>query len=308
MKQKDLIKELTYNKVKQMYLEKEYTFFEKPMSLNIFGLRVETGTNKYDDLIGVAYIDPNAKEEERNTLKLYPATTDAGKYWLEHPMNKKGTAILVAGQYSGSHMIGNHNGYSALVQKYSMKVYRDNDKDTVHDMLPETIESGNFGINIHRSHPFIETYDVNKYSAGCQVFMNSAEFDELMSLCWKQSSIKGMGNSFTYTLFDLSNSSTVVKSEEQKAEELKNEENQKSEALKKEEKEKAEALKKEEQEKAEALKKQEQEKAEELRKEEEAKLLAEEEKSNIENQSDSEERKSEINENDSEEDKSEENQ
>ena len=203
-KQKQLTKDLTYDKVREMYLEKEYKFFEGMKSLNIFGIRLAVDSDKYDDLIGVAYREEgtvNGKVGIVKHLKLYPATTDPGKYWLNNPMNKKGCAILVPGQYLGSHMIGTHSGYTALVQKSSVKVYRDNDKDNEHDMDIETIDTGVFGINIHRSHPFNETYDINKYSAGCQVFQNSAEFNELMNLCWAQARIKEMGNSFSYTLF-----------------------------------------------------------------------------------------------------------
>lgn len=38
-----------------------------------------------------------------------------------------------------------------------------------------------------------------KWSAGCQVFANDADFEEFMSLCNKQNNA-GLGDVFTYTL------------------------------------------------------------------------------------------------------------
>lgn len=191
---------LSYAQVKQIYKDNKYKFFDKGQyNLNIFGIRVKTGTDQFDDVIGVAYRDKNDREQ----CLVWDATTDPGLFYLNNPINKKGTAIMVPGQYRKSHQIGKHQGkYTALVHRGKIKVYRDNDRDKVHDLDPKTIDKGkNFGINIHMSNPKTESKIVNKWSAGCQVFQTAKEFAVFMWLC--KLSAQRYGNSFTYTLFTL---------------------------------------------------------------------------------------------------------
>ena len=116
-------------------------------------------------------------------------------------MSVNGTAILKAGQYRGSHKLGQHRGqYDALVQHRPVTVYRDTNKDDVFDMEPDTESSGYFGINIHRSNSSRESTQVDKWSAGCQVFANPNEYAMIIELCKR--SARDWGNSFTYTLIE----------------------------------------------------------------------------------------------------------
>lgn len=195
---KELKAKLSYDVIKEVYKKKGYTFYDKgEYNLNIGGIRCTVNSNLFDDLLFCAYI-ANGKP----TLKIWTATTDPGVYWLKHPLNKKGTAILVPGQYK-SYQIGKHNGsYEALVQTGgSVKVYRDGDLDTIHDMDPATIDNGFFGVNIHRSNPFSESYAIDKWSAGCQVHGIAKGFNEMMTLARK--SLEYYPNKFTYTLFEI---------------------------------------------------------------------------------------------------------
>lgn len=190
---------LTYEKVKETYEKKGYAFFDTgDHNLNIFGIRCTVNSNKFDDLMGCAY-RLNGKPQ----LKIWPITTDAGIYWLKNPMNKKGTAILAPGQYRKAYKIGKHlNDYEALVQiGGKVKVFRDGDMDLEHDMDPATLDNGFFGINLHRSNPFKESYNIDKWSAGCQVHATPTGFNEMMSLARKAA--EKYGNSFTYTLFEI---------------------------------------------------------------------------------------------------------
>lgn len=86
-------------------------------------------------------------------IRQWPITTKPGTTVLRRPVNSKGTAILVPGQYEGVYKLDLHAGkYLALCQRLgSVKVYRDNDKDDQYDLNPSTIEEGMFGINIHRA-------------------------------------------------------------------------------------------------------------------------------------------------------------
>jgi len=195
---------LTLDAVKNAVISKGYKWFEdksnKGYDVNIVGIRNSENnnevTNHFDDTLTVSY-----KVDGEWKFHSWPATTDPGQYWIENPISKDGTAILVPGQYRGSHMIGLHQGkYEALRQKKPVKVYRDNDKDLEYDTDEDTIKEGIYGINIHRSNPYDQSYYVNKWSAGCQVFKKVADFHEFMDVCRKAKDI--WGNSFSYTLIE----------------------------------------------------------------------------------------------------------
>ena len=192
--------------VKKTLTSKGYKWFNdnnnKGYDVNIVGIRnSETGgkvTNHFDDTLTISY----KCEAGQWHFHEWPATTDPGQYWMENPMVKElGCAILVPGQYRGSHKIRLHQGkYEALGQRKTVKVYRDNDKDLEYDTDEATITEGIYGINIHRSNPYTESYYINKWSAGCQVFKKIDDFHEFMDICRKARDI--WGNTFTYTLVE----------------------------------------------------------------------------------------------------------
>ena len=197
-----LMELLTPKNIKSYFDAKGYRFFDTPdrkLNLNIIGVRRDNqGTNTFDDFLLVMY-----REEELMINHRWQATTDPGKYWLKNPINPKGTAVLTPGQYRGTWQIGKHQGkYEALVQRKPVKVYRDNSKDEIIDYnnISTVVDEGYFGINIHRSNPYDQSYAINKWSAGCQVFKKVDDYKEFMKLC--NDSAKIYGNSFTYTLIE----------------------------------------------------------------------------------------------------------
>ena len=111
-------------------------------------------------------------------------------------------AILKEGQYRGSHKICLHQGkYEALKQQKPLKVYRDNNKDGVYDLNENSLQEGIFGINIHKAGKFVNgSTQIDKWSAGCQVFSKESDFNEFMDVMYKAKDI--WGNSFTYTLIE----------------------------------------------------------------------------------------------------------
>jgi hypothetical protein len=167
----------------------------KNYNLNIVGIRNDKGQeNRFDDQIWVFW-----KFNNRWELKKYKATTDPGLSWLVAPENPEGTAILKEGQYLASHRLGKHKGkYEALVQAKPVTVIRDFNRDKKLDYSSGKEQTGIFGINIHRANEKAESTQVNKWSAGCQVFANPIEFNEFIKLC--KLSIAEWGNSFSYTL------------------------------------------------------------------------------------------------------------
>jgi len=66
------------------------------------------------------------------------------------------------------------------------------------DMNPDSEADGYYGINIHKAGGY--SRNVEKYSAGCQVFAFEKEYDVFISLCELSAHI--WGNAFTYTLLE----------------------------------------------------------------------------------------------------------
>ena len=174
-----------------------YSFFTKGnYNVNIIGVRnPNLVANSFDDTMICAY-----KVKDQWVLKEWQITTDAGTYWLENPLNVKGCALLVPNQYRGVYKIDKHrNKYYALCQRNGeVEVYRDDTKDQILDFDDATKQWGYFGINIHRSNPYSESKNVDKWSAGCQVFKKVNDFNEFMTICNKAR--EEWSNSFTYTL------------------------------------------------------------------------------------------------------------
>ena len=166
-------------------------------NLNLFGVRSPTRTaNAFDDLIGCAY-----KEQGLWRVEWWEATTDPGTYYLiDKPLNKSGTAVLKAGQYKGAYKLGLHRGYEALCQLgQEVSVYRDNTRDATLDLDESTLQTGYFGVNIHKRTGTDDTVDAA--SAGCQVFRYDKAFYRLLDLAHMQVKKRGW-DTFTYTLID----------------------------------------------------------------------------------------------------------
>jgi len=177
--------------------DRNYTVFregEQSYNLNIVGWRArESEPNLFNDLISVYW--------QQDTIwrsKSYPATTLPGEPWLLNPMSIHGTAILVPGQYLRVYTIGFYHGYQALKQVAPVKVYRDTNGDKFPEKIPGSIETGVFGIHIHKAGFWSKL--VGRSSAGCQVFQKSEDFEDFMDLCTFAAGI--WGNTFSYTLLD----------------------------------------------------------------------------------------------------------
>ena len=198
MENKFNIDKITITHLREVMLKKHYSFYEKGnFNINIISVRSKNRVaNSFDDWLFCVY-----KENNEWIKKTYRVTTDAGKYYLENPMNNKGTAILIPNQYKSAYKLAKHNGkYTALCQRKPVEVWRDNNKDNILNTETDKREWGLFGINIHRSNPYSESYVVEKWSAGCTVFKDVASYNEWIKIC-KLSSEK-YGNSFTYTLLN----------------------------------------------------------------------------------------------------------
>ena len=84
-------------------------------------------------------------------------------------------------------------------------VFRDPNKDLTYDDPELPTQTGEFGINIHRSNPQGTSRKVNKWSAGCQVFANSEDFKIFKGILQKSYEYKGISKRefrITYTLIE----------------------------------------------------------------------------------------------------------
>jgi len=190
--------EFTLDDIKRLMVRKQYQIYNDNYKLNIVGIRsVDKTINIFNDTIVVFFKNGFTTEEF-----WFKATTDPGLPWLKKLMNPKGTAILKPGQYINSWKLALHRGkYEALVQYKPVEVYRDNNLDDKIDINEKTIESGLFGINIHRANAFGLSAYVGEHSAGCQVIRDPKEFtDKFMTFVKKHKEL--YGNSFTYTLIN----------------------------------------------------------------------------------------------------------
>lgn len=194
------VSEVTVDKLIQAYQRHNYIWYEESHKLNIFGVRDTSQVNSFNDVIGYCYYNDGIPN-----FAAFQATTDPGLKMLKAPMNSKGCAILVEGQYIDGWKKGKHQGkYDALVQNKAVPVYRDNNKDGVLDCVRgingANLDVGFHGINLHRAGS--RSVQVDGWSAGCQVLAIEEDFKKLMSAV--NLSIKHGFQTFTYTLLTLS--------------------------------------------------------------------------------------------------------
>ena len=175
-----------------------YEIFETGVhNPNIIGVRSQSReSNQFDDRLYFV-----AKNTEKQWYQFcFQITTDPGLYWLNNPGRVAGTAILCPGQYKKVYKLDLHRGkYQALCQRLGkVRCFRDKNRDQFLDMNPDSEADGYYGINIHKAGGY--SRNVEKYSAGCQVFAFEKEYDVFISLCELSAHI--WGNAFTYTLLE----------------------------------------------------------------------------------------------------------
>ena len=191
----------TREQVEAAVKAKGYRWFESgDYNVNIVGIRnMEAGervTNKFDDHLTISY-----KIDDDWFYEIFDCTTDPGDDWMDKPMNSKGCAIMKPGQYPKSHKLRLHQGrYLALGQQGPVSVYRDRNKDGKYDFDESTVDTGLYGINIHRAtkHAGKKSTRVDKWSAGCQVIASNDDWHCFLDIC--QTAREKWSNNFTYTL------------------------------------------------------------------------------------------------------------
>ena len=177
------MKKYTIEEVKAEFTKNNYKWFD----FHFVGIRSQANLpNQFDDLFGII---------EGNKIEWFSCTTNPGTHWLKNLLNPKGAALLKPNQYVDTWSVGMHQGkYKAFCQVKPVEVYRDKN---LNDKAEETaiIDKGLFGINIHRANETFTSKLIDKWSAGCQVINNPADFAKILFVA---ESIKQ--KYFTYTL------------------------------------------------------------------------------------------------------------
>jgi hypothetical protein len=144
--------------------------------------------NRFTDLF--VLMGPESKKE----VSIYKGTTTPGiaflympfrNWWmssaLKDTINPNGLGILQNGVYDYS--LGSHRGkYQALIQQKG-KAGRIKPVETAEDLkfptfTPPDVQEGAFGMNIHKAGK--NTPSIDSWSAGCQVFKDSDDFEDMM--------------------------------------------------------------------------------------------------------------------------------
>jgi hypothetical protein len=186
--------QLTINTLKTTLSKKGYVWYnDRP---NIIGIRTNLYVaDVFNDLLCLVY-----NECGKEVLKTYTITTEPGLTYQKKLLNSKGCAVLKPGQYVNAYASSLHQSkadHKALVQVGKVTVIRDKDLDGIAGNSG-TEDSGLFGINIHGANKLTKTEKIGSWSAGCQVFQNWKDKEELISICEHFKNVTG--NRFTYTL------------------------------------------------------------------------------------------------------------
>jgi hypothetical protein len=139
-----------------------------------------------------------ARHAGKERIASWPVTTRPGTTHLAAAKNKqKGCAVLAPGHYKDAYQLGYHRqrkDHRALVQRGNLTIYRDSDGNAVANESGRLITGAAFGINIH--HANADSFFVNDWSAGCQVFKRIADHAAFLRICEHFRAKKN----FTYTL------------------------------------------------------------------------------------------------------------
>lgn len=182
--------DFSYQHVVHKVADKGYANILETNDIAIVGWRNTKGRlNKFDCTIGAYF--------KTGRYAIWPASTYPGMHYMRNPLSSKGVATLVEGQYVDAYSIGSFKGYQALRQQGAVTVIRDANKDDVRN--GKYMDVGWFGIHIHKAGKFSKL--VGNWSAGCQVFQKSEDFDIFMSICREHSD--KVNNKFTYTLLEV---------------------------------------------------------------------------------------------------------
>ncbi len=194
-----------------LYKSKGYKLNEEQYKINMLGIRKDDiFDNMFSDRLIIFWVNEK-KEWEKREFEWTTMPGTLGRGGVFNPLTVlglTGVAVMAEGQYIDAwRFYDTYHGwlrYPYFNQERSIKIFRDNTRDTVLDYdSPE--QSGLFGINLHRmsgngAHQrYVNNADVS-WSQGCHgapepIFRQIVELARISS--------RFHGNLFTYTLAHL---------------------------------------------------------------------------------------------------------
>jgi hypothetical protein len=183
------MKTLTYDIIEAAYKKLKFPFYKGNFNLNFGVIRTDiTGglcqaEDLFNDLFFVAYM-----EDGKPKVHQYVGTIDPGKLALLDPSfeeaKKHGTAIIAEGYHKGCYAVGYHGTgtwkHLALRQVGNMTYYRDNNRDTIIDMVGK--REGQYFTNHHCASLVKPNRVIGRYSEGCAVAQNCADLQKTVQL------------------------------------------------------------------------------------------------------------------------------
>lgn len=173
----------------EYYKQNSYEYSSTPGTINIVyiegsdanGNPIPNVPNQYNDRrIVFTFVDGKP-----TIVGNWVATTEPGKVWTMKPVNPKGAARIAFGMHKAAWVVGIHNygkpsAHEALVQRGTIKVYRDLNKDFKRD--GDVIDVGdNFGVNQHGGWN-TPLDDIKTASAGCLVTPKMSDQTDFMGI------------------------------------------------------------------------------------------------------------------------------
>ncbi|UBF29887.1 hypothetical protein K9N68_37385 (plasmid) [Kovacikia minuta CCNUW1] len=172
------------SKIIEYMRSKNYRISTKPGEINIVYVEGMNKDGTLNDNTPNVFNDRRIVIEfdDRGTPQIignWEATINPGNYYYKNPMNPKGTANIVYGQFKNAWKVGIHgtsSPHEALVQCSPVTVNRGKVPGQV-----KSKDTGNFGINQHGGYNY-PTDDINKASAGCLVGRTMSQHQQFMSI------------------------------------------------------------------------------------------------------------------------------
>jgi len=186
----------TIEEIHEVMIENDMKVFTKPFDVTFGGVRTnDNKSNKFNDWLFASYFTKGGGI----VSVVIEATTDAGLYYRENPMQIDGTAIIQHGvQHRGAYTYmkkGGHRGQEAFRQTGKMAYWRDANRDEYLDFDGD-VRHAIYNTNIHDMGTVGN--DVNKWSAGCCGSVN-----ENMDLLYQVAQVQiahGNGDKFSFAL------------------------------------------------------------------------------------------------------------
>ena len=144
--------------------------------LDLDGSANENAPNVFNDLRMIIKVAPNGAP---NIEGMWEATTEPGRFYTQHPLDRGGAARIAFGQHKAWSVGFHRNDHEALVQTDDLAFYRDLNKD--YQRKGDRLFTSMIGLNQHWGYD-LPRGDIGHSSAGCLVGRTPQGHREFMKI------------------------------------------------------------------------------------------------------------------------------